>query len=146
MIDQDSAAWTGIWRAAAIAAVVQLLCTLMTIAVVFTLGVEPATAEEAFTLLHEDRVAALLRFDFPSLFNVALFAVTTVALFGALRRVRFAHTVLAMALTLVGVAIAMATHDAMSIIHLADRFAAAGSATERELLLAAGEGAIATGW
>ena len=44
MIDQDSAAWTGIWRAAAIAAVVQLLCTLMTIAVVFTLGVEPATA------------------------------------------------------------------------------------------------------
>ena len=38
MIDQDSAAWTGIWRAAAIAAVVQLLCTLMTIAVVFTLG------------------------------------------------------------------------------------------------------------
>mgnify|MGYP001813209968 FL=1 len=146
MIDQDSGAWTGIWRVAAIAAVVQLLCTLMTVAVVFTVGVEPATAEEAFTLLHEDRVAALLRFDFPSLFNVALFAVTTVALFGALRRVRFAHSVLAMALTLVGVAIAMATHDAMSIIHLADRFAAAGSATERELLLAAGEGAIATGW
>jgi hypothetical protein len=146
MIDQDSAGWTGIWRVAAIAAVVQLLCTLITIAVVFTLGVEPATAEEAFTLLHEDRVTALLRFDFPSLFNVALFAVTAVALFGALRRVHFALSTLAMALTLVGVAIAMATHGAMSMIHLADRFAAAGSTAEREMLLAAGEAAIATGW
>lgn len=136
----------GLYKIAGVAALVQLGCTLMTILVVSTLGGEPGTADEYFTILQNDRRTGILRMDFASLVNVTLFAFTSFALYAALRAVNRVYTAFATALVFTGIAISLATHSAFSLLHLSDQFAAATSDLQRANLLAAGEAIIASDW
>jgi hypothetical protein len=138
--------WKMLYRFGALAAFVQLACTVMTATVVFTLGGEPTTAEEYYTLLGDDRLTGILRLDFASLINVSLFAVASFAAIAALQKKSPVHAAFGTALVFVGVAIALATHSAFSMIHLSDQYAAAMSDAQRLQLLAAGEAVIASGW
>lgn len=131
---------------AGLAAFLQLGCTLMTITVVFTLGPQPSTAGEFYALGQEDRPAAILRLDFFSLANVALFAVTAFALYSVLKESRDPLAGFAMASMFLGVAIALAAHPGLSMIHLGERFQEAGDDVVRSRLLAAGDAVLAGGW
>ena len=134
----------GLYTAAAVAALVQLGCVLMTLIVVSFLGGEPSTPDEYFTALQEDRLAGILRLDLASMINVSLFSVTIFAVYAALRRDKI-YAALATALVFVGVALALSTHSAFSMIHLSDEYAAA-TAAQREQLTAAAQAVIATDW
>lgn len=48
--------WQTLCRIGGVAALIQLACVLMTIIVAFTVGVEPKTADEYFTVLQNDRL------------------------------------------------------------------------------------------
>lgn len=135
-----------LYRGAGVAAFVQLACTFMTIMVVITLGGEPTTAEEYFTVLQQDRLVGILRMDLPSLLNVILFTVTAFAIYGVLRQVDDLYPALATALIFTGVAISVATHSAFSLIHLSEQYALATTDLQRSHLLAAGEAIIASDW
>lgn len=135
-----------LYRAAGAAALVQLACTVMTMIVVFTIGVEPENAQAYFTLLQDDRVNGLLRMDFASLVNVALFSITAFAVYAALRRRVDVLPALGTALVYVGVALPIILHPGMSMLHLSDQYAAAGTTAQQSQLLAAGEAVIAMNW
>jgi hypothetical protein len=139
------ARWRGLYKAGLAAALVQIGCVLTTMIVVSLLGGEPATVDEYYSVLQEDRLVGILRLDLGSLINVALFSVTSFAAYTALQRDK-TYAALATALVFVGVAVAMATHSAASMIHLSDRYAAATSAAQRAQLVAAGEAVMATDW
>jgi len=135
----------GLYATAAVAALVQLGCVLMTLIVVSVLGGEPSTPDEYFSVLQEDRLAGILRLDFASLINVSLFSVTIFTVYVALRRDQ-TYAALATALVFTGVALALSTHSAFSMIHLSDQYAAATTAAQRDQLTAAAQAVIASDW
>jgi len=135
--------WNNLRRMAGWAALMQLLCMLLTAVVGFAVGLEPATAEEYFAMLQNDRVAGLLRLDFPTLIMICLFSLTSYGIYGALRRSHGAYAGLATALVYVGMVLALANHSALSMIRLSDLHAAATTVAQREQLVMAGEAIIA---
>ena len=68
------------------AALLQLVCGLITMVVVFGVGPEPATAQEYFDLLQNNRLAGLIRMDFASVLTMGLYPLTLFGLYAALKR------------------------------------------------------------
>ena len=135
--------WGALRRVAGWATLAQLLCLLLSAAAGIAVGMEPATAQEYFAVLQNDRLAGLLRLDFPTLLMICLFSVTSYGIYGALRRSDGAYAGLATALVYLGVVLALANHSAFSMIRLSDLHAAAMTAAAQEQLLVAGEAVIA---
>jgi hypothetical protein len=135
--------WKRLCRLGGWAAFMQLGCVLITIIVVATVGAEPGTAGEYYTLLQTDRLAGLLRLDFTTLILLSLFPLTSLGIYAALRQNRQAYAILAVVLVLVGMLLALANHSAFSMIRLSDQYAAATTSAQKEQLLAVGEAVIA---
>lgn len=135
--------WRGLYITGAVAALLQLATTLVVIAVVATLGMRPTSAEEYFTLLQADRLAAILRDDFTSLALIGLYLGTFPAIYVALRPMSPAGAGLATLFTFIGVTLGFATHSGFALLHLGDQYAAASTAAQRSQLLAAGEAVLA---
>ena len=74
--DTGDSDWKVLCRIGGVAALMQFVGTLTIIIVVSTLGSEPSTANEYFTLFQNDRLVGLLRSDFSSLFIIALYLFT----------------------------------------------------------------------
>lgn len=117
-----------LYRFGFLAALAQILCLLLMLIVATTVGVEPATAVEGFAILQQDRVEGILRLDFASLINVALFTITSFAAYVAVREEDALYPALATGLVFVGVALAVALHSGLSLIYLSDQHAAATTA------------------
>ncbi len=145
-VTTTDARWQSLYRIAGVATFVQLACTLMTLIVAISLGSEPTTADEYFTVLQQDRLVGILRMDFASLINVMLFTIVSFAVYMVLRRINEAYAALATALVFVGVAIALTSHSAFSMIYISDQYALATTAAQRSQLLAAGTAVIASDW
>ncbi len=62
-INEDSN-WKNVSTIGGIAAFLSFVCVLITMTVIITIGGEPSTATEYFTLLNNDRIVGLLRMDF----------------------------------------------------------------------------------
>jgi hypothetical protein len=136
--------WKSLYRIGGVAALMQLVCTLIIIIVSSTLGLKPTSAHEYFTLLQSDRIVGLLRDDFTSLIIISLYLVTFIALYGALKRVNGAYAALATVLTFAAVICCFASHSGFSMIHLSDQYATTVTDAQRSQLLAAGEAIIAS--
>jgi hypothetical protein len=135
--------WGNLRRVAGWATLAQLLCLLLSVVVGIAAGMEPATAQEHFSMLQNDRVVGLLRLDFPTLIMICLFSITSYGIYGALRRSDGAYAGLATVLVCVGVVLALANHSAFSMIRLSDLYIVATTAAAQEQLLVAGEAVIA---
>ncbi|OGO19374.1 MAG: hypothetical protein A2Z14_07670 [Chloroflexi bacterium RBG_16_48_8] len=59
--------WKSLCRIGGVAALIMVACAIITMIVVITLGGEPGTASESFTLLQSVRLVELLRLDIPSM-------------------------------------------------------------------------------
>ena len=138
-------AWNGLYRIGGVAALVATLLFLIDIVVLTALGPQPSTASGWFSLLQNSRVVGLFQLFFTDLLGVTLLCPVFLALYGALRRSSAAYSALAMALGLTGIATAIATNTAYSMVYLSDQYAAATMETQRSLLLAAGEAMAAIG-
>jgi len=136
--------WRTVCRVGGTAALVQLACVLVTMAVIVGLGGEPSTARECYDLLEANRLVGLLRLDFATLVSMVLYYLTVFGIYAALRRSAPGPAALATALAFVGLTLWLSVHSAVSMVHLADRFAAAATEAERVLLLAAGEAVLAS--
>ncbi len=140
----ESPDWRGISRMGGLAALVQLACCMITMIVLFTIGGEPGSAQEYFTLLQSNRLIGLMRMDFPSMLLVALYPLTLFGLYASLREARGAILMVAIVLGVSGVAMWLANHSAFSMISLANKYALATAELQRSQLLAAGEAVIAS--
>ena len=143
--ERTDSQWRSLCRMGGIAALLQLICVLTSLVVGITMGAEPTTVEEYFTLLQQDRLVGLLRMDFSTLILICLYPLTSFGMYAALRQTHKAYASLAVALIFVGMTLALAPHSAFSMIRLSDQFAAASSLAHQEQLMAAGEAVISSG-
>jgi hypothetical protein len=137
-------AWKGLCRMGGVAALLMLVSATVTMVVVLTLGGEPTTPNEYFTLLAENRLVGLLRMDLASIATIVLYYFVFFGLYAALRRTHAPLAALATALAFVGATLWFAAHSALSMVHLSDRYAAATSDAERARLAAAAEAVLAS--
>jgi hypothetical protein len=103
----------------------------------------PGSAGEWFALLAQNRLVGLTLFNIFDLVNYALlgvmFLAQSAALCAALRRTNRGLVLVAAALGLIAVVIAFASSRAFAMRSLGQRYATAGTETERALLLTQGE-------
>ena len=140
----EDSSWKNVSRIGGVAAFISVVCALITMTVIITLGGEPSTATEYFTLLNNSRIVGLLRMDFASVINLSSYYLMFFGLYAALRRENGAYAALATALAFVGITLWFATHSAFSMIALSDQYAAATTDVEKSQLLAAGKAIISS--
>ncbi|MBN2676793.1 MAG: hypothetical protein JXR32_01880, partial [Anaerolineaceae bacterium] len=118
--DIEHNGWKGVLKAGGIAAFLQLACVMITMIVIFTVGGEPASVEEYFSLFQNDRLIGLLRSDIPSLFTAGLYFLTLFGLYAALRKEHAGSVTLATALGVSGVILWLGSHSLLSMLSLSD--------------------------
>ena len=99
----------------------------------------PLTAREWFDLLLENPLVGLVLFNLGDVINYLLVGVLFVGFYAALNKVDHDLAMLALALTLVGIIIFIATNQALPMAFLSRQYAAAGTDVQRALLLEEGE-------
>lgn len=136
--------WHSLYKLCGVAAIVFLVYSLVTMVQMVALGGMPATAEEGFALLRDNRLVGLLRLDILTLFTLPLYYLLFLGLYTALKRTNEAYVTLAVLLGCVGLTLVLATPSALSFVALSDRFAAATTEAARAHFLAAGEAVLAS--
>jgi hypothetical protein len=137
-------AWTGLYKLGGAAALVLLAYALVTMTLLLTLGGYPATAEDAFRILRENRGLGLLRLDILTSAIMPFYYPLVLSIYMPLRRAAPALALLGAVLGFAGITLIVATPSALSMASLSDRFAAAGSEMQKTQLLAAGEAILAS--
>jgi hypothetical protein len=140
----EGSTWKTICKFGGIASLVQVVCALTTLVVVFTLGGEPNSAMECFTMFRQDRTAALLRLDFASLINMVFYYFTVSGIYSAFRRKQGGYAALAAMFSVIGITLWISGHSAMSMVYLSDQYANASTPEARAQILAAGEAVLAS--
>lgn len=135
-----------VYRAGAIAVLIQLSTVLLLIATSFALGLEPRpeTVPEFYAMYGESKLIGILRDDFSSLILVAMYLGSAPALFFGLRKQNFTVALLSTIMLLTGTVAAFSVHAGFSMMHLSDLYAAAATDAQRAQLLAAGEAVMAS--
>lgn len=141
--EQDNSEWSGLCRVGGVAAWILLVYSLATMAQLVILGGPPATAVEAFTLLHKNKILGLLRLDLPTVMAMPLYYLVFLGLFAALRKADRAYATLSAAVAFVGVTLVISPPTALSMIPLSEKYAAATTEAVRLQMQAAGEALMA---
>jgi hypothetical protein len=132
------------YRIGGVAAWLQIVVTVVTIAAAFVVGGRPTDVAEFFTVYQDNLLVGLLRDDLASLLLVTLYLGTAPALYLALKRVDHTVAFFATLFTLIAVVTVFATHTGFSMLHLSREYAGAATPAEQAQLLAAGEAVIAS--
>ena len=140
--------WRGLYRvggAAALAAGILFRRNLgMEISLLSTVE-PPATVQDAFALLQDDRLLGLTYLHVFDVVNYLLVALLFLALYALLRRAVPGAMAVAAVLAVLGTGIYAATNPALSLYALSEQHAAAATDAERGALLAAGQALLAIG-
>jgi hypothetical protein len=126
------------------AAIIFVLYSLVTMILLVVVGGQPETAEEGFAMLQENRLIGLLRLDVLTILVLPLYYLLFLALYVALKKTHDSYAALATVLVFAGLTLFLATPSAFSWLALSDKFAAATSEAQRNVLLAAGEAILAS--
>lgn len=139
----EGGAWSGVYRAGAIAALLTIVCVAIAGAVLVTNPL-PTTVSGWYATLQQNPLMGLLELDLMMLVSYALMIVLYVALYGALRRDNEPLALLATLLGIASIVTYFASNVSFTMLELSQKYAAATSEAERSQLLAAGQSALAT--
>ena len=103
----------------------------------------PETAVAWFNLFQESWFVGLALYSFFDVINYLLVGLIFLALFVALKHVHQSGMIIALALTVVGIITFLATNQAFAMFSLSQRYQAATTVEQQNMLLAAGEALIA---
>jgi hypothetical protein len=131
-------------RIGGVAALILLVYSIVTVALLIVLGGPPASAEETFALLQDNRLLGLLRLDVLTVIAIPLYYLLFASLYAALRRTNEGLAALATVLAFAGITLLLTTPSASSMVSLSDKYAAATTAAEKARFLAAGEAIVAS--
>ena len=107
VVESETTKWSGLYRIGGIAALILIVYSLGMVVQLAVLGGQPATAAEAFDLLHHHRIVGLLRLDLPTIFILPVYYLLFLGLFAALHHTNPARAVLATSLVFVGVTLCL---------------------------------------
>ena len=139
MNSQKSVYWLG-----GTACFILLVYSLATLLIMSLIGGPPETADQAFSILQENKLAGLLRLDILTVFVMPLYYLLFYSLFMALKNTDQAISTVSMILTFAGVTLFLATPSVFSYLYLSDQYALATSDFQKNQLLAAGESIVAS--
>jgi hypothetical protein len=141
------AAWRPLYRvggaAALIAAGLEMAAALIGIISSSSSGPPPSTVIDFFTLLQRNRFLGLVDLGLFDIAALALLVPMFLAVCIALRRASVSFMAIAMTLSLVGIAVYLATETAFSMLSLSSQYAAATTDAQRSLFEAAGQAMLA---
>jgi len=118
--------------------------SLVTLLIMTLIGGPPETIEQTFSILHDNKLAGLLRLDILTVFIMPLYYLLFYSLYIALKDSDKSISMISMILAFAGVTLFLATPSVFSYLHLSDRFATATSDNQKNQLLAAGESILAS--
>ena len=130
-------------RAGGFAAFALLVYCLLELTVVVVLGGGPQTAAEAFALLQNDRLTALLRLDLLTVIFMPAYYFLFAGFYAALRRPHAAQATVLAVLAFIGVTLFLSTPSISSLAYLSEQYSAATGEARRSQLLSAGEALLA---
>jgi len=104
----------------------------------------PSNALEWFELLQKDPFVGLSLFNLFDLINFALVGLIFLALYAALRNVNKSLMLMAITAGLIGVAVYMASNQALEMFFLSQQYVAATSDAQRSIFLTAGDVLLVT--
>jgi hypothetical protein len=137
--------WRGLLRLGAVAALILLLYSVVTMVVLTLVGMPPSTAAECFAMLQQGRIIGLLRLDILTAFVYMPFCyLLFLGIYVALRRTNGARALLGTVLVFVGITLFLATPSPLSMLVLSDKYALAATDAQRSQFLAAGEAILAS--
>jgi hypothetical protein len=139
----EQSQWKSIYKLGGWVSLVFILYSLVTMALLVVIGGQPETAVQAFEMLQENRLIALMRLDILTLFVVPFYYVIFLGIYVALRRTNLGYATLATLISCAGVTLVLATPSVFSWLSLSHKFAAAATDIQRDQLLAAGEAILA---
>ena len=113
------------------------------LAIGFTIYPQPETVIDWFELFQNSRVIGLLDFWALEVLGYTMFALVFLALYFALREADRGLMAIAIAFSLLGIGIFLATNRPFAMLSLSDQHAAATSDAERAMFLAAGQAVLA---
>ncbi|MBN2085498.1 MAG: hypothetical protein JW748_09760 [Anaerolineales bacterium] len=131
-----------IFRLGGVAALGLIVYSIITMICMVVFGGQPKSAEEAFTLLQNNKLIGLLRLDILTVAGMIMYYPLYAGMSAALWEADRHRAGLAAALAFIGVTLLLATPSAASMVYLGDRYAAA-TESQKTLYLAAGESVIA---
>ncbi len=143
MRGSEVAPWNSLYKIGGIVALIFIVYSLVTMAVLVAIGGPPETAVEVFDLLENQRVVGLLRLDILTMLTVPLYYPLFLSTYAALRKTQRAYVTLATTIAFAGITLFLATPSPLSLVALSDKFAAATTEAQHTQLLAAGEAILA---
>lgn len=143
-LDAGEDCWYGLYRTAAIAALISVALFLFQI-VAFFVWPPPSTLAGHFNLLQLRPLVGLVSLDFLILVDEILAIPICLALYLSLRRVHESLVLFATALSAASIACFLIATPALNMLYLSQQYTAATTGVERERLLAAGE-AVLSSW
>jgi hypothetical protein len=138
-----SSNWRSLFKLCGAAALILLVYSLVTMVLLITIGGQPTTAQEGFTMLQNNRLVGLLRLDVLTLIFIPLYYPLFLGLYAALPKTHGATVTLASVFVFAGLTLFLSTPSVLSWLALSDRFAAATSEAQKDMLLGAGEAILA---
>jgi hypothetical protein len=133
-----AAAWSGLYQAGGIAALITVLLIPIQLAV-FIANLFPDSVTGWFKLLQDNPMARLIDLDLLLVVDNVLLVAITLALYVALRPTSPTMTTIATGLWLLSIAMFIAANPAMGMLSLSDQFAAATSEAQRSMAVVAGQ-------
>src|SRR4030043_1195855 len=97
--------------------------SLATLLIMTLIGGPPETIEQAFALLHDNKLSGLLRLDILTVFVMPLYYLLFYSLYISLKDSDKSISMISMILAFAGVTLFLATPSVFSYLHLSDRFA-----------------------
>lgn len=136
--------WNVLCKAGGVAALLLWAYSIITMIALITVGGQPSTAQEAFAILQKNPLVGFLRLDSLTLIMMPAYYALFAGLYVALHGTNRVHTTIATTLAFIGVTLFLSTPSVLSMAYLSAQHSAATSEVRRTLLLAAGEGIIAS--
>jgi hypothetical protein len=117
-ITDEQCPWKSVYELGGWASLVFILYSLVTMVLLIVIGGQPETAAQAFEMLQENRLIALLRLDILTLFVLPFYYVILLDIYVALRRTNLGYASLATLISCAGVTLVLATPSVFSWLSL----------------------------
>ncbi|MBN2394091.1 MAG: DUF4386 family protein [Anaerolineae bacterium] len=151
--ETGGAAWKSLYRVGGVAALLAALVFRRSLGAEFDVSngfgvfampeTLPVSAPDWFAVLQAYRFVGLTLLGVFDLVEYVLVGLMFLALYGALRRTNRSALVIATVFGLIGIAVSLASNQALALAALSEQYAAASTETQRALLLAGGEALLA---
>lgn len=130
--------WQGLYKTGGMAALAMFVIMLVQV-IVFMIWPPPATVEGFFALFQQNGLLGLLSLDLLYIINNTLLILVYLALYFSLRRSAESASLIALVLSVVGVAVYYSSNTAFEMLSLSGQYAAAATELQRTITLSAGQ-------